>query len=150
MYRYIYIYIQKVYIGAGTGIVTGLNIHFIRHHYASYRHHPHLISDSRDSYIKYVEYEPLLIAMDVVMLYPGAYRHLIFNCPQSLRRIIGSFVYVTLLEFYNRMYYLDDNLDPDVVLSAACWSAGASLAGFLIACAGKSLFLCTFLQFSGS
>ena len=91
---------------------------------------------------KYVEYERFLIALDIIMLYPGAYRHVLFNTKQSWSGTVSSFVFVTLLEFYVRMYYLDDVMDWEVLVSAAAWSSASSLAGLAISWTGKSDLKC--------
>ena len=48
---------------------------------------------------KYVEYDVVIIIIDLVLLQKTAYRHVLFNVDFKVRRLIFSFDYSRLVEF---------------------------------------------------
>lgn len=89
---------------------------------------------------KYVEYEDLLVATDVVLHKLAAHRHVLFNRERSNRRRVWAFAFNSLIEFYIRMYYLDEcDVDAAAAARAAAASAGFYLASLLVGAAAVRL-----------
>ncbi|GBG26957.1 Protein arv1-like [Hondaea fermentalgiana] len=101
---------------------------------------------------KYVEFEDLLVGVDVLLHKTSAHRHVIFNRaapPVSSKAtkalyattwpVIWAFCFNSMIEFYIRMYYIGDEVNPAVLVSALCAGAGFNLLAIAIGVAAARL-----------